>query len=105
MLKNTVLRTVRELTVALSLIAPRSERWIAERSTTIICRTVLSVWAIMFRFENGEAIDFDVLSRSSVLTQWLIKQVRGRLSRPIDRLKHGYQLFPSNGMNLANPVT
>ena len=36
-------RTVRELTFALSLIAPRSERWIAEQSTTINSRTVLSV--------------------------------------------------------------
>ena len=36
------LRTVRELTVALSLFAPRSERGIAERSTTIISRTVLA---------------------------------------------------------------
>ena len=36
-------RTVRELTVALSLIAPRSERWIAERSTTIFSRTVLTM--------------------------------------------------------------
>jgi hypothetical protein len=56
--------TVRELTVGLSLIAPRSGRWIAERSTTMISRTDIVAKAKTGNYAAGNG------SKSSVELGW-----------------------------------